>query len=290
MQIVRWRSLVLVAIVAGAIMLMSLDQAGRLGFLDMMIQDVYRPMALSLTEARAEISGAFTTVRDLRSLRRRNSELEALVQRLTVENLQLNEVLLENEQLREFFKFAQINPTYDYRGGQIIARVINEPASPYSDIVRIDLGSEEGIAQGMPVVTDRGLVGRIVETTPHTSQVLLLTDPNSAINVMTQSSRAPGMLGGRAGQLPLMDFIPDDVGVSEGEIVITSGLGGNFPKGLIVGQITEVLQNDNRAFQQAIVQHTVDFERLELVLVITSFPPQPQETPEEIEAAATPTP
>jgi rod shape-determining protein MreC len=96
---------------------------------------------------------------------------------------------------------------------------------------------------------------------------------------MTQASRAPGSLHGRVGQFPIMDFIPPDVAIAAGEIVITSGLGGAFPKGLVVGQVVEVLRNDNRAFQQAIIRPTVDFDRLELALVITNFPPQPAPEP-----------
>jgi len=125
----------------------------------------------------------------------------------------------------------------------------------------------------MPVVTDRGLVGRIVDVHPYTSEILLIDDASSSVNAMTQTSRAPGALRGRVGQDPLLDLIPPDVEVSIGEIVITSGLGSKFPKGVVIGQVVEIIQNDNQAFQQAVVRPTVDLNRLELVLVITSFPP-----------------
>ena len=91
------------------------------------------------------------------------------------------EVATENEELRAFFEFAQTNPTYDYRGGQIIARVIGEGASPYVDIVEIDLGKVHGIEVGMPVVTDRGLIGRVVEV------------------LAEREARTPGDLLGRTG-------------------------------------------------------------------------------------------
>ena len=273
MQPRRSRPLVLLAVILGAFVIILLDRAGFLAPVDDLLHSAFRPAAMALTEARAASANVFQTIRDLGTLRERNRELEALVGRLTVENLQLSEVAAENEQLRAFFEFAQVNPVYDFRGGQIIARVINEGANPYADIIEIDLGARHGIRQGMPVVTDRGLVGRIVNVHPTTSSILLISDPNSAINAMTQTSRAPGTVEGRTGQLPLMILIPPDVEVSVGEIVITSGLGSHFPKGLVIGQVVEVLQNDNQAFQQAVVRPTVDFDRLELVLVITSFPP-----------------
>lgn len=280
MRRLRTRPLIFLAVILGAFVIMLLDQSGFLGPADNIIHQTLRPLTTTLTNVRSGADDILQTARDLRTLRQRNTELEALLERLTVENLELSEVAKENETLRSYFDFAQTNPTYDFRGGQIIARVISEGASPYADVVEIDLGRKHGIGQGMPVVTDRGFVGRVVQVYDRSSEILLLTDPNSSINVMTQASRAPGALRGRAGQFPLMDLIPPDVKLAEGDIVMTSGLGGNFPKGLVIGQIIEILQNDNRMFQQAIVRPTVDFDRLELLLVITSFPP-PDETEEE---------
>jgi rod shape-determining protein MreC len=269
----RLRPLLPLLLLVGAFVLMVLDATGALAPVESIFQTVLRPMVLTFTEARLAVSGLTQTARDLQTLRQRNRELEALVERLTVENLQLSEMATENATLRAFFRFAQANPAFDLRGGQIIARTLGVGASPYVQIILIDLGSRHGLRQGMPVVTDRGLVGRVTQVFATGAEVLLLTDPTSAVNVMTQASRAPGVLRGRVGQLPIMDFIPPTADLAVGEIVITSGLGGAFPKGIIVGQVIEVLRNDNQAFQQAVVQPTVDFDRLELVLVMTNFPP-----------------
>lgn len=274
----RLRPFILVVAAAAAFVVMILDTTGILAPVEGVAQGALTPLAAAFTEIRTTATNLIQTARDLRTLRQRNSQLEALIERLTVENLQLSEVATENEQLRSFFRFAQTNPTYDFRGGQIIARVISSGASPYADIVQIDLGQKHGIQPGMPVVTDRGLVGRTMNVFPESSELLLLSNPSSSINVMTQASRAPGSLRGRAGQLPIMEFIPPDVNVAAGEIVITSGLGGAFPKGLVVGQVVEVLRNDNQAFQQAVIRPTVDFDRMELALVITNFPPETEPT------------
>ncbi len=273
MRRLRLRPLILLAVIVGAFAIMVLDTMGFLSPVDNVIHTSMAPLTTLFAEVRTAAGEVVSTARDLRTLRQRNNELEALVERLTVENLQLSEVVTENEKLRSFFSFAQTNPTYDFRGGQVVARVIGDSASAYSDIIQIDLGEQHGIQRGMPVVTDRGFVGRIVHVYPQSSEVLLLTDPNSSINVMTQASRAPGSLTGRPGQLPLMNFIPPDIDISVGEIVMTSGLGGAFPKGLVVGQVVDVLKNDDRMFQQAVIRPTVDFSRLELVLVITNFQP-----------------
>ncbi len=276
MQPHRSRPLILLLVViVGAFVIIFLDNAGYLGQANNALHSAFRPISITFTEARKTSIDLLQTARDFRTLRPRNNELEILVERLTVENLQLAEVVTENEQLRSFLGFAQTNPTYDFRGGQIIARVISEGANPYIDTIEIDLGETHGLKQGMPVTTDRGLVGRIIDVHPYTSEILLISDPSSSVNAMTQTSRAPGSFRGRVGQDPLMGLIPPDVEVSVGEIVLTSGLGRRFPKGIVIGQVVDILQNDNQAFQQAIVRPTVDLDRLELVLVITSFPHTP---------------
>ena len=270
--------------ILGAIVIIGLDMAGFLSPIDDLIHTAIKPPAILFSETRRMVGSGVATLREIGDLKQRNLELEARVNQLTVENLRLAEVETENAQLRALLDFAQTNPSYDIRGGQIIARVIGDGASLFTHPIQIDLGEIHGIRQGMPVVTDRGLVGRIAHVYPRSSDILLITDPRSNVNVMTQASRAQGVLRGRVGQPPIMELISPDIAISEGEIIITSGLGGHFPKGLVVGQVTEVIHNDNLMFQSAVIQPTVDFDRMELVLVITNFPP------EEPEASPTPTP
>jgi rod shape-determining protein MreC len=275
-------------VILGAIVIIGLDLAGYMDPANDLIHTALKPPAIFFTETKRVLTSGVDAVREIGALRQRNAELEDLVNRLTVENLRLAEVETENEQLRSLLAFAQTVPAFSFRGGQIIARVIGGSASPFTHPIQIDLGEQHGIKVGMPVVTDRGLVGRIFHVYPHSSDIMLITDPRSSVNVMTQGSRAPGILRGRVGQLPVMELIPPEIEISVGDIIITSGLGGHFPKGLVVGQIVEVEKNDNLMFQTAVIQPTVDFDRIELVLVITSFPIEvgpptettPQPTPE----------
>ena len=286
MQRFRLRPLILALVILGAIVIIALDLAGYLGPVNDLIHTVLKPPEILFTETKSIIASGVSTVRELGELRERNAELEDLVNRLTVENLRLAEVETENEQLRTLLAFAQTNPSFDFRGGQIVVRVIGESVSPLTTPVQIDLGAQHGIQPGMPVITDRGLVGRIFHVYPRTSDIMLITDPRSKVNVMTQASRATGIMRGRVGELPIMELIPPEIEISVGEIIITSGLGGHFPKGLVVGQVVEVLKNDDLMFQSAVIQPTVDFARMELVLVITNFPTdveavQPDLTPEQ---------
>jgi len=139
--------------------------------------------------------------------------------------------------------------------------------------VYVDVGARDGIAKNMPVMTERGLVGRVTAVGPNSAQVLLLIDPASAVNALIQNSRATGMVRGNIDGTLLMERIPQSEKLNSGDIVLTSGLGGNFPDKLVIGQITEVLQRDQDMFQTARVRPTVDFGKLETMLIITSFKP-----------------
>jgi len=132
----------------------------------------------------------------------------------------------------------------------------------------------------MPVVSGgAALVGRISEVGPRTAKVQLLTDADSAIAALLQVSRVTGLVVGQPDSTLRMEYIPQEKNISVGEIVLTSGLGGFLPKELVIGQVTEVQQEDYELHQAAIVRPAVDFSRLELVLVITSFEQIPLEEP-----------
>ena len=266
----RWVWLAVVAIVAIAVVLVSARFAdGPRGLMTRFTLPAQR----ALSGVGNDLRKATGSVGDLATLRDRNQELEQLVAQLTVDNLRLNEVESENSRLRGLLQFAHANSTFNYRGTQVVGRIVgSEPNSAIQSIV-IDLGSAHGMKTGMPVVTERGLVGRITDVYTNASRVLLITDSNSSVNTMLQSARVRGILRGRAGQDPIMDYLPQDRPITVGDIVVTSGEGGNFPAGIPVGQVTDVLQNDVEMFQRGVVRTTVDFDTLETVLVITNFVP-----------------
>jgi rod shape-determining protein MreC len=231
------------------------------------------PLQRALSGAGAGLREITTSFGDLATLRSRNTELEKTVAQLTVENLGLKEVEAENARLRRLLGFAQTNPRFDYKGGQVVGRVVSSEPNSVIQSIAIDLGKAHGIEPGMPVVTERGLVGRVTDVYNNASRVLLITDSNSNVNTLLQNSRLRGILHGRAGQQPIMDYLPQDNKVLVGDIVVTSGVGGNFPAGVPVGQVVEVEQNDVEMFQRAVVRTTVDFDTLETILVVTNFTP-----------------
>lgn len=236
-----------------------------------LVARVTLPVQRLLREAGNELRGATGALGDTAALRERTAELEQIVAKLTVENLRLKEVEAENGRLRSLLQFRDANPSYTYKGGQVVGRIVASEPSTIIQSIMIDIGSANGIEPGMPVVTELGLVGRVTDVYKNAARVLLITDSSSNVNTMLQNTRLRGILRGRAGQSPIMDYLPQDQSILVGDIVVTSGEGGRFPVGIPVGQVVEVEQNDVEMFQRAVVRTTVDFDTLETVLVVTNF-------------------
>jgi len=266
-----------------SLVLLILSSSGRLLPIEGELNRLTEPFLAPFNDVGRQIDNVLGTIRDLSTLRTTNKQLKTQVDTLTIDNARLKEVEAENARMRELLRFRQLNPTYDFRGGQVIARVVSRGPTNYLSSLAIDLGSEHGIQPGMPVVTEQGLVGRIYKVGPTSSIVLPITDPSSGVQALVKRSRAVGVVSGQAGTLPAMDYIPQDADIAVGDEVMTSGLGGNFPKNLTIGQIVEVHKRDFDMFQQAIIRPTVNFDQLEFVLVITNFKPLPGQ-PEELES------
>ena len=263
----------LVILSLAALLLMALQLTGRLRPIQSAITQLTSPAQTSATGVTENVTETFSFLAELRTLRQRAAELEQINANLLVENFRLREVERENQQLREMLIFGETRPGLELRGAQIVARVIGQESNNFLDYIMLDLGTDHGVEVGMPVLTAQGLVGRISEVTNNASKVLLITDPSSAVNAILQSSRVNGMILGDPSDDLIMDFIPQGVLFSVGEIVLTSGLGGNFPKGIPIGQVVKITRRDIDVFQKATVQPTVDFSSLELVMIVTNFDP-----------------
>ena len=198
----------LVILTLTAVLLLALQQTGRLGTVEGLVTMVTAPGQSGLSTLTNRLSRSLTDLRNFRSLQRRLTELERIVQSLSVENLRLQEVERENQRLRELLGFAETRPSFELLGGQIIARAIGQNATNFLNVAMIDLGSRHGIRVGMPVVNEQGLVGRISDVTATTSKVLLITDPTSTVNAILQASRLTGVISGEPGSHPVIGFLP----------------------------------------------------------------------------------
>jgi rod shape-determining protein MreC len=211
----------------------------------------------------------FTAPRDITTLREQNADLQDDVAELQAQVIQLQQQVGETDRLAALVDFAQARIDNTYKGAAVIGR---DP-SPFLHYVIINVGSNDGILRGMPVVTDQGLVGRVDAVIADAARVQLITDPASRVNVRLQNAEEEASLVGSVTGDAILELIPQDTNIETGDLVLTSGLGGGYPPDLIVGQVVNIRSRDFDLFQQATIQPVVDFNRLQVVLVIVNFKP-----------------
>jgi rod shape-determining protein MreC len=270
-QGLRSRALVLGTLALLVVIGLVFDELGALGPLRgifLQITTPFQRLVNSLTNRLIDTSQSW---RDLRDLRARNQQLESLVDELMIENVRLKEVEAQNEDLRRKLAFSETHPQYILKAAEVKGRVIGYEPANFMSVLVIDVGKRHGIRKGMPVVSERGLVGRIHSVGTNWAKVLLIIDPSSSVAALVQSSRAPGVVSGHLGQELTMGYLPQEETINVGDVVLTSGMGGDHPKGLVIGQVVEVRRRDIDPFQEAVVRPAVNFDKLEYVLVITSF-------------------
>jgi rod shape-determining protein MreC len=211
----------------------------------------------------ADISG---TVQHVQTLARENREYRDEINRLQAETVRVQELELENRDLRNLLGLKQRSGP----GELIPVRVIGRDPSPYVQAITIDRGSQDNVQIGQAVVTWRGLVGRVVRTEPTTSKVLLISDVNSSIMGRFQDpeSRATGLVRGRPEGGLVMQHVPQEENIEAGQVVISSDLGTLVPEGLVIGKVVQVRRKDVDVFQDAILEPAVDPAKLERLFVM----------------------
>ena len=220
-----------------------------------------------LSERFFAIYSFFTLPRDVTELLQQNAVLKDEVSSLQSQVIQLQEQLQEASVLYSLLDFARSRPQDKY----IASAVIGRDPNPFLHYIIIDHGSDDGIQHGMPVVTQQGLVGKVDAVTASAARVQLVTDPGSIVNVRLQNQNADAQVRGSVTGEVTLEMLSQKTELMPGEILLTSGLGGNFPGDVIVGQVNEINLTKNELFQTALVQPVVDFAALRAVLVITNF-------------------
>ncbi len=219
------------------------------------------------------IQGVFQEYIFLTHLQKENMMLKQKIIELQKENHQMREVTLANERLKHLLEFRE-----KISSPMIAAEVIGQDPSSWFKSLTINKGEKDGVLKGMAVISPEGVVGQILKTAPHHSNVLLITDYNSAIDTIVQRTRAKAIVEGRGENQCQLKYLLRTEEVAIGDIAVTSGLSGNFPKGLMVGEIRKVEKAGQGSFQYAELVPSVDLTKLEEVLVIMeSSPPLRQE-------------
>ncbi len=211
------------------------------------------------------ISNFSGTIFEIQNLKKENEKLSLKNQELLSENSQLKELKNENDILREALN---LNLQKDF--GLEIAEVISRDA--FQDFILINMGEKSGLKKGMPVLAQgKVILGKISEVYDNFSKVMLISDKSSSFDAKIQDSDIYGVVKGEGNYLVIFDLIPQDKEIKQGDLVITSSLGGIFPKGLLVGEIKEVKKSDVTPYQKADLQPFFYPSNLETVFIITSF-------------------
>ena len=220
-----------------------------------------------------------------------------VVTNLTADHAALTDLLAENEELRarnaelqesvraseRLEELLQLRSTYSLQS--TAARIISTSSDSWSNTVTIDKGSSAGIAVGMPVTDSKGAIGQVIEVSPGTAVVRLIFDENSSVSAMIQSSRAQGMLQGSADSTLRLNLIRTDQTVVVGDMVVTSGLGGVYPKGIPIGEVMSVEKSSGALYYDIVVSPLASLETYEEVLVITSITEDQRASAEDIASA-----
>ncbi len=201
---------------------------------------------------------------NIEKLREENRKLAEELSNLEIEKNVYKELALENQRLRELLNF-QKQLTLNF----ISAQVIGRDATNWNKVIFINKGSSDGIQKHFPVITPQGLVGQIIETTPHQSKVMTILDANNRIAALVENNRVQGIIRGTNDSWCQFDYISLRDEVKENDAVLSSGQGGVFPKGLLIGKIISVEKEETDLFQKINVTPAVNFSHLEEVIVIT---------------------
>ncbi len=274
-------------LLAALVGLLLLNQSGRLEGLKSLL---LTPLAGLERGVAGATSGLTQTLRgspDEASLRQDNADLKAQVAQLQKQVADLQESQVDFNLLASLLNYARSQPDNRYAAANVIGR----DASPFLSYVIIDVGSDSGVARDQPVVTNDGLVGTIVEVNCCAAKVRLITDPGSAVDARLQQSRDEGVAVGRFGGGLDLQYLSQQAQVKPGDLVLTSGLGGGYPQGIVIGTVSAVQRQSFDVLQSASLAPGVDFSRLEIVLVITNFKPldlTPFQSPTPTPAASAP--
>lgn len=213
-----------------------------------------------ITESGGHLWEQFT---EIGRLRVENARLQAQVDALTREAAGLREQAAAVDRLE---RLLELREQVAYRS--VPARVITRDPSRWFNTLTVDRGGRDGVMRNSPVITPDGVVGRVIEVTPTAARVLLIADSRSALGTLIQHSRAAGVAEGRGSRRLHLKYLSRTTVVRYGDRVVTSGLGGVFARGLVVGRVVSVTREEGALLQEAEVEPAAALDRLEEVLIL----------------------
>jgi rod shape-determining protein MreC len=223
------------------------------------------PVQSVLAKVHRGALGTWHTITDWKAVRAENAALRADNERLHVQSLQVRETDQENRRLRRLLALRERLPLTTLTG-----EIIGREGGGWVRSLTVNRGRADGIAQQMPVIVPEGLVGRVAQVRSGASVVQLLNDPTSTVGAVVQRTRTAGLVEGEpSGGLRFKFMARDGAGVTPGDLIVTSGVGTLFPKGIPVGRVTAIEDKGSALFHFAVLAPAVDFARVEEILLLT---------------------
>ncbi|MFZ2398286.1 MAG: rod shape-determining protein MreC [Smithella sp.] len=260
-------AILIIALLAIALMMLSvnLKYGAERGFFSKIVLQAVAPVQKGLNASIKSIRDAWLRYIFLVGIEEENKNLKKKINELKSVIISYQEGYLEAQRLKKLLSL-----TDDYNYNFIPARVIGREQAALSKTILINKGTVQGLKAGMPVVVPPGLIGRLVNVSWHASKVLLFIDENSNIDAIVQRTRMQGIISGAGSRGLILKYISKTQDVQEGDVIVSSGMGGVFPKGLLIGQVSHVDRLEASLFLKINVAPFVDFSKLEEVLVLAS--------------------
>ncbi len=267
-----WRSNRAVFLIVSLMIALGLivaSQTGLLAPLEDILSAPLNTVSGLFNRAALAITDNINRFGDVQALQQRIADLEEALALYQTELVEAREIVSDYGRLADLLDYRNTAQNQE----TLTADVIGVDVGGGLRTIAINRGTRDGIAVGMPVVTGQGLVGRILQVSANAARVMLVTETTSNVSARMQTNRVEGTVVGLASGNLIMELIRLDAPVRDGDLVLTSGLGGNFPPDIVVGQVTSVRPSERGLYQEAQVRSLINFDTLEFVLVVTNFQP-----------------
>lgn len=264
----NYRTVIFVGVIFAATLILlsyNLKYDSSTSFVKKIVLEAAAPVQKILKASIEGVSNAWMRYIHLVGLEADNRILKSKIAALQTEVILYKEGYLEAQRLQKILSLQN-----DYHYSSIAARVIGREQAALSKTFWINKGSAHGLKSGMPVIVPPGLIGRLTDVSWHSSKVLLLIDENSNVDALIQRTRVQGIVRGAGSRGCMVRYISKIQDVKEGDVIMTSGMSNIFPKGLLIGTVSQVDHKDVGLFLKIQVTPFVDFSTLEEVLILTA--------------------
>jgi rod shape-determining protein MreC len=237
-------------------------------FMDRVVITLLSPFEYAVSSVGVSLRQITTATGEIFTVYGQNQALKAEIDNYRQNNLDMTEILAENDRLRAMLDYKKTATQFDFVTAMVVAR---DPGT-WTSVIIVNKGTNDGITKDMPVVTQQGLVGNVVQAYATSAKIQLILDPRSAVGALNQrsESRVAGIVEGSGTNhnAPRLLNLARDADIVPGDTVVTSGFGGIYPKGLAVGEVLDVVNDEGGLLKYAILKPAVDFDKLEEVFIL----------------------